>query len=110
MRPLFKLAVIALCGVLGIAQNALPAQKPSDNEPITTLKANTRVVLIDVVANDKKGAPITDLTANDFTVLENGKPQKIASFELMDKAAAAAAAAAGAPPQLPPGISSHQRV
>jgi VWFA-related protein len=110
MRPLFKLAVIAVCGVLGIAQSASPAQKPSDSEPVTTLKANTRVVLLDVVVNDKKGQPITDLTANDFTVLENGKPQKIASFNLMDKAAAVAAAAASAPPELPPGIYSNQRV
>jgi VWFA-related protein len=37
-------------------------------------------VLVDVVVTDKKGQPITGLKAEDFTVEENGKKQKIASF------------------------------
>jgi len=35
---------------------------------------------VDVVALDEKGQPVTDLQADDFTVLEDGKPQKISDF------------------------------
>jgi VWFA-related protein len=38
------------------------------------------MVVVDVVVRDKKGQPITGLKAEDFTVEENGKKQKVASF------------------------------
>ncbi len=39
-------------------------------------------MLTNVVVRDKKtGAVVKGLKASDFTVLENGKPQKIASFD-----------------------------
>ncbi len=47
-----------------------------------TLKVQTDIVLTNVVVRDRKtGAVIKDLKASDFTILENGKPQKIASFD-----------------------------
>src|SRR4029077_2153846 len=58
-----------------------PAQK---NEPVyqssTVLRATTRLVVLDVVAVDEKGQPVSDLTADDFTVLEDGKPQTVRDF------------------------------
>jgi VWFA-related protein len=45
-----------------------------------TLRTNTRLVVVDVVATDSKGQPVTDLKAPDFTLLEDGKPQKISGF------------------------------
>jgi VWFA-related protein len=88
------------CGILllGIAagQNAPSAQSSSDNkkEPVyqsqSVLRATTRLVILDVVAVDEKGQPITDLTADDFTVLEDGKPQKISNFSFHHPVAAAA--------------------
>lgn len=38
------------------------------------------LVELPVSVSDATGAPVTDLTESDFTVLENGKPQKISSF------------------------------
>ncbi len=52
---------------------------PQDNAPL--VRSNTRVVLLDVVVTDQSGKPLRNLTQNDFTVLEDGKPQKIFSFE-----------------------------
>ena len=50
--------------------------------PAFTLKVDSDIVLTNVVVRDKKtGAVIKDLKASDFTILENGKPQKIASFD-----------------------------
>ncbi|HTH52754.1 MAG TPA: VWA domain-containing protein, partial [Edaphobacter sp.] len=56
-----------------------------------TLKVQTDIVLTNVVVRDKKtGDVVKGLTAKDFTVLENGKPQKIASFDYQNVDAAVA--------------------
>ena len=55
-----------------------------------TLTVNANIVLTNVVVRDRKtGALVKDLKASDFQILENGKPQKIASFdyENVDEAA-----------------------
>lgn len=57
------------------AQTASPTYQSS-----TVLRANTRLVVVDVVASDSKGQPVPDLHAGDFTVLEDGRPQKISAF------------------------------
>jgi len=43
-------------------------------------------VIVDVTVKDKSGKAIDSLTENDFTVLEDGKPQKIAVFEVQNSA------------------------
>jgi VWFA-related protein len=44
------------------------------------LRANTRLVVVDVVATNSKGEPVPDLKVEDFSVTEDGKPQKISAF------------------------------
>jgi VWFA-related protein len=56
------------------------AQGNSANENSTVLRVKTRLVVVDVVARDSKGAPVTDLKQDDFTVLEDGKEQKVRIF------------------------------
>jgi VWFA-related protein len=46
----------------------------------TVLRAETRLVLVDTVVTDKKGAYIRDLTQKDFKVWEDGKEQPLTSF------------------------------
>src|ERR1700757_5228561 len=77
---------VLIHGALG--QTSTPApQQPANGQKgevtyqsQTVLRATTRLVVLDVVALDEKGQPITDLQADDFTVLEDGKPQKISDF------------------------------
>src|SRR5947208_10917263 len=45
------------------------------------VKINSNLVSLDVIVKDKKGKAITDLKAEDFTVSENGVPQKIEFFD-----------------------------
>ena len=49
------------------------------------------IVRVDVTVRDSKGMVVRGLQAKDFTILEDGKPQKIANFEFQDIDAAAAA-------------------
>ncbi len=67
------LALPCLCG------SAL-AQQPSTAQPMTTIKVQAREVLLPVTVIDKHGALVTNLTANDFTLTEDGRPQVIKSF------------------------------
>lgn len=46
------------------------------------MRVTTRLVQVNVVAQDKKGQPITGLAASDFEVSEQGKAQKIAVFSM----------------------------
>lgn len=53
-------------------------QKPSEDE-VVRVKSN--LVNIDVMVKDKKGKYVSDLKAEDFTVVENGVAQKIEFFD-----------------------------
>ncbi|HEV3039476.1 MAG TPA: VWA domain-containing protein [Candidatus Angelobacter sp.] len=77
-------------------------------ESATVLKTVTRLVVIDVVVTDNKGAPVTDLAEDNFTLLEDGKPQKIRVFNFQhpmhDQAPVAAQQASL---KLPPNVFSN---
>src|SRR5258708_33762081 len=69
--------VLALVVLNLTVEPTLRAQQSSAEVPSITLRTNTRLVLVDVVVTDKKGQPVTSLKAEDFTVEENGKKQKV---------------------------------
>src|SRR5580704_4087899 len=52
--------------------------------PGGTIRVSTELVLVNVVARDKKGNPIRDLKKEDFTLYEDGKKQDISSFDFED--------------------------
>ena len=62
----------------GAAQQ--PSPSPSTQQPMTNIKVQAREVLLPVVVEDKHGALVTNLTAKDFTLTEDGRPQVIKSF------------------------------
>jgi VWFA-related protein len=74
-----------------IAQLALPAQQaspastgqtaPGFQQATFQFESTTQLVIVNVAAKDKNGAPIPDLKAGDFTVTEDGKAQQIKVFE-----------------------------
>jgi len=65
-----------------------------------TVRVTTRLVLVDVIVTDKDGRPVTELTREDFTLLEDGKPQPISVFTFEQPGEDAAAEAAALPPHV----------
>ncbi|HWP55052.1 MAG TPA: VWA domain-containing protein, partial [Pyrinomonadaceae bacterium] len=59
-------------------------RKPAPPEDIVRISVN--LVQVDATVADKKGQEITDLSADDFTVLANGKPQTITHFSYVPAA------------------------
>ncbi len=56
------------------------AQPPASQQPAATLKVQAREVILPVTVRDKHGALVTNLTAADFTLTEDGRAQTIKSF------------------------------
>jgi VWFA-related protein len=47
-----------------------------------TFRSKTELVLVNVIVRDKNGNPVRDLKREDFTLLEDNKPQQVVSFDL----------------------------
>src|SRR5437660_10751804 len=59
----------------------VPITSYAYDEPKVVFRTSTRLVQIPVVVSDKSGHHINKLPKDQFTVLENGKEQKISTFE-----------------------------
>ena len=68
--------------VLGLNVMATARQTPAAQTPV--FRAAIDLVHLDVSVLDKDRRPIRGLTAADFTVLEDGKPQPIVAFSAVD--------------------------
>ena len=83
-----------------------PAPTPSQQQQNTpadeVVRITTNLVQVDAVVVDKDGRPATDLQAEDFEILEEGRPQPITNFSFISTSPPAttspAAAATIAPP------------
>ena len=74
----------ALACVVFLSTFLVLAQAPSApnqaTPPKQTFRTTTRLVVVDVVATDDKGAPVNDLKADDFVVTENNDAQRVIDF------------------------------
>ena len=70
----------AMLTVAVTAMAAPSAQQQGGSDQRAEFEAATTAVVVDVVARDRKG-PVTDLTADDFEIFEDGKSQQIVTFE-----------------------------
>ena len=62
-----------------------PAQAPppADQQP-PVFRTGINFVRVDVIVSDKNGNPVADLKQDDFDVSEDGKPQKVETFRLIN--------------------------
>lgn len=70
--------------------------------PATVLQAGTKLVIVDVVVQDKDGHPVHGLKVSDFQLTEGKTPQVIHTFE--EHSASTAPSKPEPPIKLPPGI------
>jgi VWFA-related protein len=81
MTPSIRALSAGLVALLGIGVS------PRQQEPKFT--ASTTAVIVDVVVRDKQKRPVGGLTADDFSVFEDGKRQEITSFAAIGAAPSA---------------------
>jgi VWFA-related protein len=75
------LSVIFLASLLALpgAQQSDPQQQQQQRPPV--FRGGTQLVRVDAYPTGKDGRIIEGLTADDFEVFEDGKPQKVETFE-----------------------------
>jgi VWFA-related protein len=79
VRFRFAPLIFCFCAVAAQAQSQPPNQAPA-NQPYT-IQADSRVVLTDVTVTDRNGNPVHGLPESAFHILDDNKPQPIATFE-----------------------------
>jgi Ca-activated chloride channel family protein len=86
LPPWFSLLfLLCLPGVYVLAQDRQqgdripPGSQSQKDEP--TFRVNVRLVNVFTTVTDSRGAPVADLTRDDFRLLEDGVPQTIKVFE-----------------------------
>jgi VWFA-related protein len=91
------------------AASLLAAQQQEPLSPNLVVKSNVNEVLVPVVVRDSQGKAVGNLTKENFQIFDNGKPQVISGFTVVERATArpdAIAASSSAPSsfsnQVPP--------
>lgn len=92
-------AVLLLSFLMTLSASDFSAQEKT-SEGGSVLRVETRLVEISVVAQDSGGRAVTDLSRNDFTLYDNGKPVSIDEFS--------AVSLQRAPETLPPNTFSNR--
>jgi VWFA-related protein len=82
-------AALAAPLALGVHAQDPPAQQPAPPpaapaEQVPVFRSDINFVRVDVIVNDRQGNPVHDLTQEDFEVTEDGKPQTIQTFKLIN--------------------------
>src|ERR1700689_3008884 len=76
-----RTCAIFFSAILGAGAQQVGQNSPTGPKDIPTFSTSAQLVVEIVNANDKSGKPVEGLTAKDFTITEDGKPQTIAFFE-----------------------------
>jgi len=90
---IYLLALFTLTGSIVLSQTkTVPPTTPpptsvttDDSQDVEVLKTDTNLVMVPVVATDRGGMYIPDLTQNDFVLSEDGVPQQISFFSAITK-------------------------
>lgn len=88
LPPWFSLlCLLCLLGVFALAQDPQkgdrvpPGTQSQKKDDESTFRVNVRLVNVFTTVTNSRGAPVADLTKDDFQLLEDGVPQTIKVFE-----------------------------
>ncbi len=110
MRAVGHLGV-ALLGFLASAAPDLDRAPGAQEQPPPVFPREVEQVTVDLLVADKLGNPVIGLRREDFTVTEEGQPQAIVSFDVVQPPAARAAGAeAASPPAGPRRVATRPRL
>src|SRR3972149_4242746 len=103
MLRLFPLLSCLAVLLAGAAPSQVPQTAPDQRPPATpTLPVvRTELVQLDVTVADKDGRNVPGLTARDFVLLEDGRPQALSHFATGGRPGGETAPPAGPAPAAP---------
>ncbi|HEY8563291.1 MAG TPA: VWA domain-containing protein [Pyrinomonadaceae bacterium] len=69
------------CSLFSLAISAqIPNPPTPENQDNEVVKISTNLIQIDATVTDKNGIAVTNLTTDDFELLQDGKPQKLVNL------------------------------
>jgi len=90
LRTRALLAVVLFAGTAGAQKDSAASRTPATSDSPRAdasglvFHQSVRRVVVDVVVSDSNGKPVSGLTGSDFSISEDGKPQRIRSFDVHD--------------------------
>jgi VWFA-related protein len=75
-----NLRIVTAIVLVMLLSRPLPAQQ---EQAPGVIRIEVNLVQVDAVVTDSKGKPVTDLTADDFEVYQDGRLQRIRNFEFV---------------------------
>src|SRR5437868_3249047 len=116
----FRSLVVVMLLVAGVMVSGQQPRTTTPQPP--TFRLETSLIEADAVVTDAQGNIVRGLTKDDFTILDDGKPQPVAAFTFVDipieraegpVAVGATGAATGAPvtavPHVAPDVRTNER-
>src|SRR5881394_3849507 len=76
-----RIVSLTLIAALCIAQ--APAPQPPDTAA-TTIRGGRQEVLLDIIVRDKKGKLVRDLKPDEIKITDEGQPQQIVDFRMVE--------------------------
>src|SRR5579859_2010777 len=104
MKRFLAIVAAILLAINGIFAQAQDSSQSPLQQPQYRVRVTSELVLVNVVARDKKGNLVRNLKKDDFVLFEDGKRQNISTFdfenvdELKTAGAAEATTTGAAPP------------
>jgi VWFA-related protein len=81
MKRFLAIAAAILLAINGISAQAQDSPQSPPQQPQYRVRVTSELVLVNVVARDKKGNLVRDLKKDDFALFEDGKRQNISTFD-----------------------------
>lgn len=109
---LVRAIVAALLAVPVVAQEpprGQPQTASQPPQPPVTFRVEVNYVEVDAIVTDQQGNFVRDLKQGDFQVLEDGKPQKVSIFSLVDIPVERAERPLFAPEAIEPDVRTNER-
>src|SRR6266404_1932701 len=85
MNSLTKLSLASVLSIAGALTAFSQTQSKSEPQQPEKIVVERSEVVLDAVVRDKKGRPVTNLSANDFEIYEDAARQQIDSFSLVTR-------------------------
>src|ERR1017187_8594307 len=85
---IYSLALVAIAVIAALPAPAQQPAAPAGASQTPVVKTTVDEVVLDFIARDKKGKPVTDLKQEDLAVSDNGAKQQPTSFRLVQGAEA----------------------
>ncbi|MBI3046914.1 MAG: VWA domain-containing protein [Acidobacteria bacterium] len=82
--PVAVLIAVLSAAALMAQQPAAPPPPSAQEPPAVTFRVEVNYVEVDAVVTDAQGRTVTNLTQADFEVLEDGRPQTVTAFSVVN--------------------------